>query len=345
MDGQNSVAASRAQQQLQAQYGNRAAGSISAIQDRMGQQAQPQVQPGQPPVQQQAYRPPQPNQVNQQQQPPAPGQAFRNGQTDGAGDMDSEDDDDDFEGILLQQTAGGDMQELGRVDIDRIMHKRMAANAKSMEAGGLMLTLKEATKDQPRLDHPASGKRKGKGVAAYDGGDDDEEEDEDAINSDLDDPDEDRDDDEVDDEGLGHIMLCMYDKVQRVKNKWFVHFIWSMCLPQHVLISHIGSVPSKTESSLSMARNMCSTKQRASMNGKFVIWQARISTLGNWFSSRVTRRWRYELNSQQPLAPYGLLLHKASNLGGLLSTSDCTRGNELVGRTTGVKLSRMYNPL
>jgi transcription initiation factor TFIIA large subunit len=220
MDGQN-TAASRAQQQLHAQYGNRAAGSISAIQAQQVQQAQPPVQPqpGQMPAQQQAYRPPPPN---QQQQPP-PGQGFRNGQTDGAGDdFDSsdDDDDDDFEGVLLQRGAAGEVQELGRVDIDRMMHKRMAANAKSMEAGGLMLTLKEATKDQPPLAHTASRKRKGKGVAAFDGGDDDEEDDEDAINSDLDDPDEDRDDDEVDDEGLGHIMLCMYDKVQRVKNKW-----------------------------------------------------------------------------------------------------------------------------
>jgi transcription initiation factor TFIIA large subunit len=46
--------------------------------------------------------------------------------------------------------------------------------------------------------------------------------DEDAINSDLDDPDEGLNDEEDDDEAMGHIMLCMYDKVQRVKNKWFV---------------------------------------------------------------------------------------------------------------------------
>jgi hypothetical protein len=58
-----------------------------------------------------------------------------------------------------------------------------------------------------------------------DGGDDDvkpEELDEDAINSDLDDPDEGLNDEEDEDEGMGHIMLCMYDKVQRVKTKWFV---------------------------------------------------------------------------------------------------------------------------
>jgi transcription initiation factor TFIIA large subunit len=41
------------------------------------------------------------------------------------------------------------------------------------------------------------------------------------INSDLDDSDEDGDDDDDEDElENGMIMLCLYDKVQRVKNKW-----------------------------------------------------------------------------------------------------------------------------
>ena len=49
----------------------------------------------------------------------------------------------------------------------------------------------------------------------------DEGEDDDAINSDLDDPEDELNsaDEEEDDEG-GMIMLCLYDKVQRVKNKW-----------------------------------------------------------------------------------------------------------------------------
>ena len=81
-----------------------------------------------------------------------------------------------------------------------------------------MVPIKEAVKTKSA---PSSrSKAYGKGVAAYDGEDDEDIDDEDAINSDLDDPDEDRDEDEVDDEGLGNIMLCMYDKVQRVKNKW-----------------------------------------------------------------------------------------------------------------------------
>jgi transcription initiation factor TFIIA large subunit len=48
---------------------------------------------------------------------------------------------------------------------------------------------------------------------------DSDEDDEDAINSDLDDPDEDEIDNDDDDE-VPQIMLCMYDKVQRTKNKW-----------------------------------------------------------------------------------------------------------------------------
>ncbi|KAF4447216.1 hypothetical protein F53441_9225 [Fusarium austroafricanum] len=229
----NNVAANRAAQQLQAQYGQRAANSINALQQQQqthpqqGQQQQPQ-QPALPKPQQQQ----QPNltqqqqhhqqqmyrqqmaaaTAQQQQQHPANGQThIRNGQTDGAGDMG------EFEGVLMQRAADGDLRELGRVEIDRLLHEQILAKAKSMEGGGLMLPLKEATR------HSSAStlrKAKGKQPAAYDGGDDDEEDDDDAINSDLDDPEEDRDDDDVDDEGLGNIMLCMYDKVQRVKNKW-----------------------------------------------------------------------------------------------------------------------------
>lgn len=50
-------------------------------------------------------------------------------------------------------------------------------------------------------------------------GSSDVEVDDDAINSDLDDP-EDNDADPDDDEDSPQIMLCMYDKVQRTKNKW-----------------------------------------------------------------------------------------------------------------------------
>lgn len=224
MDEKQTVAAQRAAQQLHAQYGPRAAGSINALhqqqqpppQTQQHQQAQlSQAHQGQQAInhqQQQMYRQQMAQATaHQQQQRGANGQPhIGNGQTDGAGD------DSEFEGVLLERGATGGLHELGRVEIDRMLHEQIAAKAKSMEGGGLMLPLKEATRQATAS--RSRSESKGKQVAAYDGGDD--EDDEDAINSDLDDPEEDRDDDEVDDEGLGHIMLCMYDKVQRVKNKW-----------------------------------------------------------------------------------------------------------------------------
>ncbi|CAP94050.1 Pc16g13800 [Penicillium rubens Wisconsin 54-1255] len=57
-------------------------------------------------------------------------------------------------------------------------------------------------------------------MSQYEGGDDVKEEDEDAINSDLDDSDDLVADDHDADESEGQVMLCTYDKVQRVKNKW-----------------------------------------------------------------------------------------------------------------------------
>lgn len=217
MDGQNSVAANRAAQLVQQQYGERAVGSINAIQQghqTSGQQQQ-QPQQGQPQDPQQAYRQQMAAAVAQQQQGQgANGSNLQNAQTDGAFDADSDEDEDDFEAVLLRKT-NGNIEELGRVEIDRLIHERIASQAKAMEGGGLMVPLKEATRHKTAR-NPT---RKGKGIAQNDGGDD-EEYDEDAINSDLDDPEEGGSDDEVDDEGLGHIMLCMYDKVQRVKNKW-----------------------------------------------------------------------------------------------------------------------------
>ncbi|KAJ4137530.1 transcription factor IIA subunit alpha [Fusarium equiseti] len=241
MNDKNNVAANRAAQQLQAQYGQRAAGSINALHQQQqphpqqGQQQQPQQQQPALPQQQQTHQQQQPAQqpnltqqqqhqqqmyrqqmaaatAQQQQQHPSNGHPhIQNGQTDGAGDVE------DYEGVLMERAASGDFRELGRVEIDRMLHEQILAKAKSMEGGGLMVPLKEASRHST-----ASGSRKAKGKqpAAYDGGDDDEEDDDDAINSDLDDPEDDRDDDDVDDEGLGNIMLCMYDKVQRVKNKW-----------------------------------------------------------------------------------------------------------------------------
>ncbi|KAG5930863.1 hypothetical protein E4U59_000785, partial [Claviceps monticola] len=210
------------QPQGQQPQGQQPQGQQPQGQQPQGQQPQSQQQPQgqqQPQVQQPEGQQPQ-SQQPQSQQPR--GQAdgggassLSNGQTDGPGDAIEE----DYEGILMQRSAEGTLHELARVDIDRLLHGQIAARAKAMEGGGLMLPLKEAVSHAGPS--AARTRAKGKAIAGYDGADEDEDiDDEDAINSDLDDPEDEHDEDEVDDEGLGHIMLCMYDKVQRVKNKW-----------------------------------------------------------------------------------------------------------------------------
>ena len=106
-----------------------------------------------------------------------------------------------------------------------------------MEGGGLMMPLAEqkkpltltqlraAQKSAPgELATPeaSSSSMPSADVAQTDGPADDdvkEELDEDAINSDLDDTDDDAIE-EADDDQTTELMLCTYDKVQRVKNKW-----------------------------------------------------------------------------------------------------------------------------
>lgn len=115
---------------------------------------------------------------------------------------------------------------------DRILREHLNQQMRSLEAGGLFrpvtgksssssasrraaASLQEAIGSEARSSAP-------KPQGQFDGVDEvpKVEADEDAINSDLDDPDdlvaEDGDADEAD----GQVMLCTYDKVQRVKNKW-----------------------------------------------------------------------------------------------------------------------------
>lgn len=129
-------------------------------------------------------------------------------------------------GVIKQFDSQGNEIAMGRVEIDNLIRTKIESMGKAMEGGGLMLPLKEATKTP-------SNKRQRKNLSGPvsqtdgPGSDDDDDDkikdelDEDAINSDLDDSDDGLNDDEDDDEGMGHIMLCMYDKVQRVKNKWY----------------------------------------------------------------------------------------------------------------------------
>ncbi|KAJ8123364.1 hypothetical protein ONZ43_g671 [Nemania bipapillata] len=219
----NNIAQQRVIAQLQNQYGDRAAASINRLmgqpqnQQRVANPPMPQAYPGQHQNNpQQQYRSTLPhNPAAQQHTAMANGQRPPNSQVDGSGD------DDSHIGILLQQARNGETTEVGRVEIDNLLHAQIAARAKAMEGGGLMLPLKRTGKGKAVRHHRSAANA---GPSQFDGPDDDvkDEEgdtDEDAINSDLDDPDENIEENEDDEEG-GQIMLCMYDKVQRVKNKW-----------------------------------------------------------------------------------------------------------------------------
>ena len=232
-NGARPTAAQRAALALESQYGQRAAASINAIHSGMSSQINPAgQQPQQGPRPGQAPQPLNPQQQYRQgvaaamqqrlQQVPHPGAV--NGvpaaQLDGSSDG--------TDGASLQPSVDSDLPPMtSRAQIDEHLHAQIAARAKEMEGGGLMLPLKEATKGRSCLKKPRSADA----PAQFDGLDDDiksEEDDEDAINSDLDDPDEGGDEDEDDDESMGHMMLCMYDKVQRVKNKWYVSTIFAI---------------------------------------------------------------------------------------------------------------------
>jgi transcription initiation factor TFIIA large subunit len=203
-NGARATAAQRAAMALENQFGQRAAASINALQNGMA--AAPQQQ-----AQQMEYKPgvaPNMQQQKMQQSFPRPAQqsnGLPTSQMDGASDASIQDQD---------QPAAMPT----RTEIDALLHAQLAARAKEMEGGGLMLPLHKAVKDR------SVAAKQPKDVAAgqFDGPDDDMDGDEDAINSDLDDPEEGADDDDEDEDEMGHMMLCLYDKVQRVKNKWCV---------------------------------------------------------------------------------------------------------------------------
>ncbi len=263
--GSGMTAQQRAAQNLQASYGARAAASINAIQSNLPQQGQQQghqqnMQQQQQQQHQQQQRPsnaqmPRPNLSQAQYQQAmaetaarqrAQLQSMGGAQTDGADEVEEE-----SVGIMKRFDGQGNEFEIGRVDIDHMIRRKIEAMGRTMEGGGLMLPLKErnpATKSKKRKSptsenltygcpHPLPNAGPSSQVPPqYDGGDDDDDDDdksnvlkeedldEDAINSDLDDPDDGLNEEEDDDEAMGHIMLCMYDKVQRVKNKWCVAF-------------------------------------------------------------------------------------------------------------------------
>ncbi|CCU81453.1 unnamed protein product [Blumeria hordei] len=129
---------------------------------------------------------------------------------------------------LVQETMSDNdynQSTIRRQEIDCLIRQKIEAMGSSMEGGGIMLPLKQVTATPFKVGGAKISTNLTR--ARVDGGDDDdaddakdEELDEDAINSDLDDPDEGLNEEDEEEDGMGHIMLCMYDKVQRVKNKW-----------------------------------------------------------------------------------------------------------------------------
>jgi len=150
-----------------------------------------------------------------------------NSQTDGSGDAFE-----DWKSLVAARAAESDQN---RIAADEFMRARVEALALRQDSG-LMMPLRDTPKGQKRkaairvLQKEDAEKAASNGAvpgpARFDGDEESKEEkeekehDSDAINSDLDDPDDDlHNGDDSDDETMDY-MLCTYDKVQRVKNKW-----------------------------------------------------------------------------------------------------------------------------
>ncbi|RAL05274.1 transcription initiation factor IIA large subunit [Aspergillus ibericus CBS 121593] len=220
----------RAANMLRQRYGAAAANSVSQMQAQSQAQAAMGM-PGQ-------HRPPHlqhvPNgqapQIKQEPgYPPVSQPPVGNAQTDGAGD--------DALSVWKAEVARRrEAAERQGGEGDRILREHLKQRMLQLEGGGLMLPLEEHQSSSKPSQVLANQLESGNdmGLAAHGqppripgaqfdgpGGDDErDEDDEDAINSDLDDPDDLVAEDHDAEDAVGQVMLCTYDKVQRVKNKW-----------------------------------------------------------------------------------------------------------------------------
>lgn len=229
----------RAATLMQQRFGAAAANSVSQLQAQSQTQPPPLTMPGQlrpqnpQPQQQQQYQMPngQAQQIKQEPGYPPMNQPFLgNAQTDGAGDALS-----DWKAEVARRREAA-QREPGQND--RVLREHLRQRMLDMEGGGLLAPLE----DRQQKSSSSTTRKLVANLAAPDaessssvsisqvpraqqfdgpGGDDERVEDnEDAINSDLDDP-EDHEAEENDaEDAVGQVMLCTYDKVQRVKNKW-----------------------------------------------------------------------------------------------------------------------------
>ena len=166
-----------------------------------------------------------------------------NVQTDGA---------DEWEGCVAQQHLDASRDPNKTYKADLTIRQQVEEMSRSMEGGGLMMpladqpTLRQVKKRKTanaeagsNISHSnlaaaqSSDSKHLPRIPQMDGDEEDDDDDktgikdelfddddEDAINSDLDDPDDNVIEEEPEDGRPQQIMLCTYDKVARVKNKW-----------------------------------------------------------------------------------------------------------------------------
>lgn len=232
--GYKMTAHQRAAMKLQQTYGQQAAQQISQLQQQASQQ-RPQGGPSIP------YQKMEEQKTLLSSVPPfspttsqAPNPPVSSAQTDGSGDSLAE--------WKAEVARRRELAAQNPGEGDRLLREHFLEAQQRLEGGGLMLPLAQrrmplnGTKrkiqnakagEAPVFDtdsaqsaatsHSSSLVRAQGDATGED--DADGEIDEDAINSDLDDSDQ-QEDDENNEENTDQIMLCTYDKVQRVKNKW-----------------------------------------------------------------------------------------------------------------------------
>ncbi|KAF2091248.1 transcription factor IIA, alpha/beta subunit [Saccharata proteae CBS 121410] len=173
--------------------------------------------------------------AQQRAQPPPHASSVHAAQTDGAADSAE----DEWKALVAARRAQVDDGPGGRVAMDGMLRAAFEAKANIIESG-LMMPFNElpAVKNRKKNSKhlraqmhssanpflSASTSAHAPHIPQLDGELDDEDEkvehDDEAINSDLDDPEDDLAPSGDDEGPQGDTMICTYDKVQRVKNKW-----------------------------------------------------------------------------------------------------------------------------
>jgi transcription initiation factor TFIIA large subunit len=249
-DGGQNIAQQRAALHLQQRYGAQANQQVQRLQQGGASRLPPQPMPQQIPMKrenqelqikreaqepmfkQEDQKPP----MGMQSQPNLPQQykaPINPSQLDGSGD--------DMQAYRADIARRREAIASQRSGADRLFRQHQQETQQRLEGGGLMLPLEERYMPTAAVRRQVHALEIGEGSGSSTGGtwrdigsarsslaraqgdatgddDDDDEVDEDAINSDLDDPDEPGE--ENNEEETDQVMLCTYDKVARVKNKW-----------------------------------------------------------------------------------------------------------------------------